>query len=219
MLPGHPTPTVTRFGLLLASAVLTLLSGCLQYPMGLSKEQWEALPPARQAELSAQQAQIDEARAARDAALALESARLERERLRAAYAQASYGDIITVNIHDGMVAFYGKRHPYLPVTFELVRGETKAVEFVRAGRPQERREVVMRFTADGEWFIFDDPAPKRVKLKNEGWDRGRTYTPPAIGSHDGDSEAIDIRIDIRLKRLPARSRSRIERDSSPVHYP
>jgi len=39
---------------------LLMLCSCTQYPMGLSKEQWQGLSPAQQAEYQAKQYQIDE---------------------------------------------------------------------------------------------------------------------------------------------------------------
>jgi hypothetical protein len=54
--------------------LILLLAGCASYPMGLDKVQWEALPPAQQAEYRARQAEID----ARNYRVA-ESARLQRE--------------------------------------------------------------------------------------------------------------------------------------------
>lgn len=138
--------------------------------------------------------------------LAQEAALQQQARLQMAYAGARYGDIITVTISGGMVAFGGKRYPYEPVAFDLVRGETKRVEFVRQGRSAYRTRIEMRLSDDGNTFYFDAPARKRVVLLNQNWGRGRRYNPPEIGSHDGHSEAIGITINVQLKKLSAPAR-------------
>ena len=57
-----------------------LLAGCIsRYPMGLNREQWEALPPAQQAELQAKQYALDEGRRQADEARRIEQARLAAE--------------------------------------------------------------------------------------------------------------------------------------------
>lgn len=190
-----------------------LFASCVQAPLGLSKEQWAATPVEKQADYQAQQTQIDEARAARASAAALERQRLaqeaamqQQEQLQMAYAGARYGDIITVTVSGGMVAFSGKRYPYEPVAFDLVRGETKRVQFVRQGRSAYRTEIEMRLSDDGNTFYFDVPARKRVVLINQNWDRGRRYNPPEIGSHDGHSEAIGVTISVQLKKMPIPTR-------------
>jgi uncharacterized lipoprotein YajG len=40
----------TKTKALFATASIALLSGCAAYPLGLSKAEWEALPPQKQAE-------------------------------------------------------------------------------------------------------------------------------------------------------------------------
>lgn len=194
-----------------------MLAGCVQYPLGMSKEQWEALPLDKKAEYQAQQAQLDEARASREAAAALERQRIaaeaarreeqrlraEEHRLRAAYANARWGDMITVTVTGGMVAFNGKRYPYEPVAFDLIRGETKFVAFNRqGGRGASSTLIEMRLSQDGNTFTFDAPASKRVTLLNDGWERGRTYALPELGARDGHSEAIGVTLHVHLKELP-----------------
>jgi hypothetical protein len=79
--------------------------------MGLSREQWEALPPGQQADYQAKQYQIDADNRARAdearrqaAAQKAEQDRLEAERLRQAYANAHYGDIVTVTVQGGTLS-------------------------------------------------------------------------------------------------------------------
>ena len=191
------------------------LAGCTTYPMGLNKEQWGALPPAEQAAYQAQQSAIDQERARQ---YAIEQARQiqeqrdaeERERIRIAeaYRHAFYGDVVTVTIQDGMVAFRGKRFPFEPLSFDLVRGESRLVEFTRQGRSYETTLVEVRLSEDGNTFYFDYPARKRFVAINDGWERGREYRPSEIGSHDGHSEAVGIAIRIRYKQLPQPPRRR-----------
>lgn len=186
-----------------------LLAGCAFYPMGLTKEQWERLTPAQQTEYRARQTEIDAQnfRAAEAARLqreqqAREQWQREQEQLALRYNQARYGDIITVTIRGGMVAFRGKRFPYEPVSFDLVRGEAKQVEFIRMGESYTTTFIEMRLSEDGNTFYFDYPARRRFVAINDSWERGREYHPPEIDGHSGHSEAIGITIAVKYRRLP-----------------
>lgn len=160
--------------------------------MGLNKDQWEALPPAEQAAYQAKQSAIDQERSRQ---YAIEQARQiqeerdaeERERIRIAeaYRHAFHGDVVTVTIQGGMVAFGGKRFPFEPLSFDLVRGESRMVEITRQGRSYETTLVEVRLSEDGNTFYFDYPARKRFVDFNDGWERGREYRPSEIGSHMG----------------------------------
>jgi len=102
-------------------AVLALagaLTGFVQYPMGLSEAQWNALPPAQQAEYQAKQYQINEDRRRQAEALqaeqvraAAQAAEAERVRIANVYAAAQYGDIITVSIRGGIISYGAKAIP------------------------------------------------------------------------------------------------------------
>jgi len=191
--------------------------GCAFYPLGLSKEQWTALSPEQQAQYQARQSEIDQANAqqaeaerARQEQLAAEAAAQEQQRLSALYQQARYGDIITVTIQGGMVAFYGKRYPYEPVCFDLVRGETKLIQIARQGQCYATTLIEMHLSEDGNTFYFDAPARKRFVALNNGWERGAEYHPPEIGSHDGHSEAVGVCIRIRYRPMPGDHRPRFD---------
>jgi hypothetical protein len=187
--------------------------GCACYPMGLNKEQWEALPPAQQAEYRARQTEIDERRRAQEASdgareeeIRREREAVEQARIASAYRHARYGQIITVSVQDGMVAFDGKRFPFEPVAFNLVAGETKEVEFVRQGKSPSRTRITMRLSKDGNTFIFDEPSRARFVAVGDNWDRGKEYHPPEIRGKDGHSEAIGITVRIKFRDVPGRDR-------------
>src|ERR1035437_2105712 len=210
----------TRLSLVFLGLLL-LITGCAQYPMGLSKEQWEALSPAQQAEYQSKQYEINaernrqyEARRQEEARLAeirhqeearqaAEQARIEEERLAIAYRHARYGDVIIVTVKGGGIAFHGSGYAYEPVSFEIFRGETKEVIFKREGRSYENTAVLMKLSEDGNTFFFDADARKRIVIPNDGWARGRTYSDlPQISTRDGRSGAVGITIQISLKPLP-----------------
>jgi len=205
-----------RFSLLFIGLLL-FTTGCAQYPMGLSKEQWEALPPAQQAEYQSKQYEINaerqrqyEARRQEQAKLdeirrqeEAEQARIEQERLADAYRHARYGDIAIVTVQGGSIAFHGKGYAYEPVAFEIFRGETKEVTFKRADRSYESTAILMKLSEDGNTLFFDAPARKRIVIPNDGWAHGRTYSSlPQIGTREGHSGAVGITIQISLKPLP-----------------
>jgi len=190
--------------------LLALITGCVQYPMGTTKQQWESLSPAQQAEYQSRQYAVDaernrlaEAQRQEQARLAGERARAEQERLAAAYQYARYGDIVVVTIQGGMVAFNGKRQAYEPIAFELVRGERKDVKFTRLEHSYETTTIAMKLCDDGNTFYFDEPSRKRIVIANDGWERARTYSGfPVIEGRDGQSEAQGITIRITFKSLP-----------------
>lgn len=189
-------------------AALTLV-GCASYPLGLNKAQWEALAPAQQAEYRAKQYAIDEERARRNAAeearrfqAQQEAEEQESARIADAYHQANYGDIITVTVRNGLLAFFGKRHPYEPVAFDLVRGETKPIVFRRQGQPHITTAILMHFSEDGNTFYFDFSSRKRFVAINDRWQRGREYAGLGVGGHDGHALGEGIRIGVEFKLLP-----------------
>lgn len=169
----------------LAFAGLLSLNACaVRYPMGLSREQWDALPPNRQAEYQAKQYQIDsESRARADqarqqaAAQRAEQARLEAERISEAYANARYGDIVTVTVQGGNLSYAGKRYAYEPVSFDLIKGETKKVPFRGRGMQTIATEYAVRLSEDGNSIFFDDESRQRAVFVNRDWEHGETYQP------------------------------------------
>jgi hypothetical protein len=167
-----------------ALVLLAFVSGCVSYPLGLSQQQWQALTPAQQAEYQAKQYQIDADNRARAeearrqaAAQAAERERLEAERLRLAYANAQYRDIVTVTVQGGFLSYSGKNYPYEPVGFDLIKGETKKVFFRGRGMQTVATEYVVRLSEDGNTFFFDDKSRQRAVLVNRDWDHGETYRP------------------------------------------
>ena len=169
----------------LALVGLFSLSACaVRYPMGLSREQWDALPPSQQAEYQAKQYQIDAQSRARAedarrqaAAQQTERARLEAERLRQAYGSAQYGDIVTVVVQGGSLTYAGKRYSYEPVSFDLIKGETKKVPFRGRGMQTIATEYAARLSDDGNTVYFDDESRQRAVFVNHDWEHGETYRP------------------------------------------
>lgn len=198
---------------ILAVLMAVLFSGCeTVYPMGLNEQQWNALGPAQQAEYRARQYEVDqerqrvrEARHAEEEHRKAVAAQLELERIQERYLHARPGDVVVVSIRGGMVAFYGKRHEYEPVSFELVRGEKREIEFRRVGS-RDRTRVQVALSEDGRTFFFDYPSRRRYVLVNRSWDRGEEYRPPEIRGNDGYSEAINLNISIRHSKNPHRGR-------------
>lgn len=188
----------------LVLAVITI-TGCQSYPLGLSKVEWEALPPEQQADYRRQQTNIDEQRrkeqaelAARQQAEAAERARVEELRLAALYAHARYGDIVTVTVEGGLIDF-GKHRAYEPFRFDILRGERKLVEVVQQGNSHVKALVPVRLSEDGQTFYFDEQARDRITLINAGnaWQAGKKYESLTI--MDGSSKSIASAINIHLE--------------------
>jgi hypothetical protein len=178
--------------------------------MGLSKEQWQGLPPAQQAEYQAKQYQIDEEQRKlaetfriQQAQIKAESERLEKERVAALYANAQYGDVIIVTIHGGAMKWSNEIYALEPVSFDLVRGETKTVEF--RGHVDRARSLVSRYKVklsdDGHTFYFNSDARDRIALVDDGWDRVRSYSITGHTWNDVNAGAGGMTIGIRLKEM------------------
>jgi hypothetical protein len=197
--------SVVLFGALL------VLCGCTQYPMGLSKEQWQGLSPSQQAEYQAKQYQVDEERRKlaetfriQQAQIKAEAERLEKERVAALYANAQYGDVVIVTIHGGAMKWSNEIYALEPVSFDLVRGETKEVEF--RGHVDRARSLVSRYKVmlsdDGHTFYFNSDARDRIALVDDGWDRTRSYSITSHTWNDVNAGAGGMTIGIRLKEMP-----------------
>lgn len=187
---------------------LLVISGCAApYPMGLSKEQWDALPPAQQAEYQAQQYAIDEQRrqkmeARREALAQEEKARMqaERERLQRLYTQGIYGDVVRVTVQGGYMQIYEDLCPYQPVAFEIAKGELKYVPFTRSGRIRQQINVRVRLSEDGNTLFFHDDSKELFTMVNTGWEAGQTYNLPRQGRY-GHHTISDATITVKLKEM------------------
>jgi hypothetical protein len=185
------------------------LAGCVaQYPMGLSREQWDALNPTQQAEYQAKQYAID-AQARQQAAtqraererMAAEQAAQERARIRQLYENARYGDIVHVTVQGGSLEYNGKRYPYEPVSFDLVKGEKKEVAFYGRGMNTIATRYNVRLTDDGNTLYFDDSFRSRIVMVNENWERGQTYRPEGT-RNDVTVGIAGMTFFVKLKELP-----------------
>lgn len=205
--------TIQRCAFACSLAVVVVLAGCATYPMGLTKDQWEALSPEQQAEQRAKQTEIDakrraerEARLQEERRLAEEQRRQAEERLQAIYANPKFGDIIVVQIEGGEIGIGETRYPYQPVRFELAKGETKWINFVRQDRSNAFRQLAMSLSDDGSLFYFDRDSRKTIRINNDGWQNGRTYHPEEVTDIQFGSGARNIRIYVRFKEAPAQAR-------------
>lgn len=191
---------------------LTLLAsgiaGCvMQYPMGLTRQQWDGLSPAQQADFQAKQYAINEQRRQQEEAqqreqlrLEAEQARIQHELIQQRYSAARYGDIVHVVITGGHLRYAGKQYPYEPVSFDLVKGEIKRVKFYGRGMNTIATEYTVRLAEDGNTIYFDDSFRKRVVLVNENWDSGQSYRPNGTENDVGVGLA-DMTFHVRLKEI------------------
>ena len=180
-----------RMGIWILAACF--VSGCaMPHPMGLTAEQWNALPPERQAELQAQQYAIDaEQRQQREAQrmeqerIAHEQAVARAEQIRQAYANARYGDVVNVVVQGGFIEWNRKRDPYEPVSFDLVKGETK---------PLISKAMVRKPSQPATMFGFQMMAIRSISMKT-----------PASG-RDGQHRRLRR---VQLHRAPRRAKDEV----------
>lgn len=183
------------------------LSGCATHPMGLTTEQWNALTPDKQAELQAQQyAIIAAAQQQREVErmererVAREAAQAHAEQIRQAYASAQYGDVVTVTIQSGFVQWGGKLRAIEPVSFDLIKGESKTIEFHGRDIRGSLGRYDVRLSDDGNMVYFNEDFSGRMVLANRDWEHGENYTP--IVGRNGDYGAPSgMRFFVKYKRL------------------
>ncbi len=197
-----------------------VFSGCATYPLGLSRQQWDALPQEKQAEYQASQYRIDEEKRQQAEATRIQQqeaaeqrARAEQARVEALYANARYGDLVTVTISGGTMERRAnnkgpRRYAVEPAAFDLARGETKIIEIrgtspSRAGAELNIEKLRASLSADGNNIILNDESPydaHRVVLPNTGWDAGSRHVISFENSWG--TRFSHIPVTIRLKALP-----------------
>jgi hypothetical protein len=184
-------------------------NGCAnRYPMGLGKEQWEALAPEKQAEFQAQQYAIDAQQ--RAAAAAQEQAReqeqqariaAEKERIEKLYAAARYGDIVKVVIQGGAMEIYGKRKPIRPAAFDIAKGEGKRIRIKTAGASQQTVDFLVYLSEDANTLTFDAGYSDAFIMVNTDWESGQSYVTPAL-SRKGRIMLPGTTFFVKFKNLP-----------------
>ncbi|MDA0577296.1 MAG: hypothetical protein O3B24_04265 [Verrucomicrobia bacterium] len=185
------------------------LAGCVTpYPMGLTADQWNSLPTEKQAELQSQQYAIDaqarqqrEARQMEQQRLAQAQAVAAAESARQAYVNARYGDVVNVVVQGGSLQYSGKRYPYEPVSFDLVKGETKSVAFRGRGMQTVATHYDVRLSEDGNTIYFDDASRQRAVLVNHDWEHGEAYQPAGT-MNDVSVGLSGMTMTVKLKGLP-----------------
>lgn len=205
------------FSLITFGLCLIVFVGCATYPMGLSKEEWNALSLEQQADLRAEQFRINEARRIQREAEARERAERQaaieharQERIQELRENARFGDIVTVVLRGGSMNFDGRRYACEPQAFDLVKGEFKDIEII--GRYQSgnnirtvRESWKVRFSEDGNTlYLNETPFEHTMILVNSGsWDEGVTVSLAAQGQvRSGEVLLRDMTASIRYKNLP-----------------
>lgn len=188
---------------------MLLFAGCQTYPMGLSKEQWEALSPEKKTEYTKQQEQITAERRAKAAARRQElEERMQQEQQQArqqvasAYANARFGDVIVVSVERGVWNFgeLGTKsvfaHEYQPFSLELVKGENKTVMVYSATRRGAFQLTDFTFSSDGRTLHIGGAG-----FPNSGWEYGRNYGPLSLMN---GILALNVYMKVQYKSLPQR---------------
>lgn len=187
--------------------------------MGLSKAEWESLPPERRAELSAEQYRINEERrlrreeAARQRAAEREAAeRAYQERMAELRANARYGDIVLVALQGGSIEHDGRFYPLEPQAFELLKGESKEIRLqgqrVSGNRIQRYFDTwSVRFAENGHTVILNDsPYEHTIHLVDDGtWETGRAKALIQQGQlQSGRIDLAGMTATVRFKDAPGK---------------
>jgi hypothetical protein len=201
---------------LLFFAVLLALTGCA-YPLGLTKEEWRALPPAEKFKYAELQRQIDAENFQR-AEAERQRRDLEQMEKEAALTDSQPDVMLSINrnvklglnfahdrsvivrIHDGQIAFGGRLANYDPVSVRLADGETRTVKLTEQGRPSSVVSFRVRLENDGRAVVFDTTAlfPFRAGRTN-AWKGGQDYLVPDIRDATKQRKSRDVHITVRLR--------------------
>ncbi|GLR63802.1 hypothetical protein [Marinospirillum insulare] len=147
---------ITLLGLI--SFILVTLVACTSYPLGMSADEWEALPESKRFAARQQQAKLDEAEKQRKYQLqkekrkqwAIKSLREdeEKERLAATRSNAAYGNLIQCSITGAKAKFGKSWHAAQGVSFELQRNE-KGVDLALARKDRRTQKTYVEVGFDG----------------------------------------------------------------------
>ena len=197
----------TTLRVMAAVVMVALAVGCATYPLGLSKEQWEALPVEQQLEYQTRQFELDEQRRQQQAILREQrrieqeaAARAEQERIMELYRNARYGDIIRVNVQGGLLQLHKNSYYYHPVSFELARGESKYISVTRTGNIAESASFLARLSEDGNTLFFDENSRDQVVMVNSNWEQGQLYR--SSNSTGSGIRLVGATFQVKLKDLP-----------------
>lgn len=185
---------VTSFRLCSGVATM-LLSGCASYPIGLSRAQWEAIPLEKQAELTSQQYKLDETRRQQAAQRQIQAgqqaeaqARNTQQQVQSSYANAHYGDVVTMTLSAASMQNGRETYATEPVSFDLVRGEKKQIQIRgNAGRGSRIDTLNARFSDDGNSIYMNEDTfnNRRIVLTNNGWNHGTIQQLPQFKNEWG----------------------------------
>lgn len=188
--------------------LMSFVTSCVNYPMGLSEQEWNLLNPEQKVELRQKQAVIDEARRRQQMQAQMEEQKLalqQQEFARQRYSRALYGDIVTVSVQSGTFQFAGKWYPFDPVIFDLIRGESKIVELANTNKQHSLRESIsIRFSDDGnQLFFYDDIFGNPTSIINDGsWKVGHRYGPLDLNNGSQNTGVRGAIVQVWFKPLP-----------------
>lgn len=211
LLSSRPSLNFSR--VIFAVLVALTLTACATYPMGLTKSEWEVLPPEKQAELRAEHYRIQaEERARREeaarqrAAEAAAAAREREARLAELRANARYGDIVVVTLQGGAFRWDNRHYPLQPIAFELIKGEQRRIELIgHHGNRSYRDDWWVSFSEDGHTVVLNDTRfdSRLVLVDNGGWEKGHPVALTSLGPTQIDRLSLHgMLATIRYKPLP-----------------
>lgn len=177
--------------LLTMGLMLAVLTACTPMIYGVPQETWEGMNADQRAVTIEiyQERQIARQKAAeeraRQHAIYLEEKRQQeaaeaeaiRYRVEAIYrGKGNYGDLLRVNVENGMANFRGQVRQYSPFAFQIANGEVKDITVATT----KNRRVNLTAYYDGATLYLDDKKGKQgnaAQLRyDKRWSRGLTYS-------------------------------------------
>jgi hypothetical protein len=167
--------------------------GC-QYPNGLTRKEWMALPYAERDRLIHEDM-------ARDEQGKMQEVRAKQEHIASSYKNAKYGDVVDVNL-TGSVVRGGIARPFKAVNAEIVKGQQIEALLID-GTVGITRSISIRLGEDGNAIFLEG----FESCNNDGWDRGQAAWKEGKSYHPkekriNESGAKDITLTVRFKPLP-----------------
>ena len=181
--------------------LVTLLTACASpYPLGMNKEQWQALSAdERKALLLEQQKYREEQRLAQIKAdaktrqLEIKQQMAEQARLEKLYNQPQGGNVIMINLLAGEYQRGKRSKTILEESYQVARGETKRIELKLQDR--KRRSVTsetayLHYAQNGNavYLYLDNPRyddDHRIALLRDGhWHCGSQYQKNLYSSYE-----------------------------------
>jgi len=149
--------------------LLAMITGCAQYPLGMTEEEWNSLSPQQQYDARQQQANLDavalkakQEERTRQATIKATEDDLRVEQLRSIYENPRFGDIQDCQLYNLLVDYHPGWRQTPTIYFSIARSEDKYVN-LRSSDGKRTSKLWLYYREDGSALIACRAKPSRME--------------------------------------------------------